>query len=408
MSAKPVYRIRGLSALSAPPSNPPKVAVPVPILSESEIAVPFAAACPSDDVHFGVVVAALGEVTLPEYLQLRNLRQLRRFWPTCDFFRSRRSPLPVKRMPLAIGEYLLGDEFEFRPLYRAWHRQKEESDTITELLRRSEAREDLVDLPDEIPPVAAAIASHLFRGSAGFRARRDQLLDHICARPESAYLGLLTGTWPQEIQRLAEVVQGDPRLAMEVLRHPALTEAASHIKLDDALLANPALFALSPYLNVMDAEEEAWSKLEAAAESHPMAAAVALGLQKCERKWIDIIKGSPEAMYWAVRIGAQTCFPDELPYFEEFRDSVIRNDQWGYHWIRDFESDKAFDFIELHWPDPWAIELAVDLQLSGASMVRHYQQAKEYVQFLTHALADSVTLWVHEFHINRDEHENQD
>jgi hypothetical protein len=170
----------------------------------------------------------------------------------------------------------------------------------------------------------------------------------------------------------------------------------------------PHLYSLVQPIHIGLIREECWSRLVAAAESNRMAAAFALALAPEHTDaagWFASVKQDVEAMYWAVRIGAQKAEPSSLPYWSRFQLLVRCDPRWGYHWVRDFEPGTPYAFVSDHWPNLWVLELAVDLKLSYSALVTEYDRTKES-DAMKGPIGTVVALWLADKTIKVDEEDS--
>ena len=371
MSVNSRFRIRGLAEVPDsiepnPPNPAPSKAVELADLRTKE-AIPWhktAQATPAPHIW----------QTLYGYDQV----ELGKLWPTFAFMNSR-APRPIKETPLALGEFLDDEVKEpgLRDILREYSSQQEEQQNLRDVVEYVLNDEGTLQL--NMTPVASAFAATFLRGSSWLRQGRDEILEKIASHPVAAYIALQSGVWQNEKDRLVEGLTADPYL---LLTHWQTAKWGDWVEPDlvlAALAQAPHLYWMRANTNALLPQDEAWKNLLIAAKEKPMAAAFALGLQpnhELAEPWKRLVKTSPSAMYWAVRVGGVGGNYLSLPYWGKFRELVAASPRWCYHWCRDFEPGEAYYYAGRHWPDPWAVELVRDLTLAPDWVLHQYQDLK--------------------------------
>ena len=397
MSAKPRYRIAGLPEVCAEieeKTASPKTFHKVDLDEEvKDGAIPWIKA-----------IQALGQPHLSHYLYNFDFKSLGQLWPTFGFINSPASR-PVKSAPLALADFLdAGDAgLDLKAILHEFQYQNREATNLNKIVTAVLAHETPALVP--LTPLAAAFAAAFFRGSRWLRQNRESILSTILHHPVAAHIALKSGAWPAENDRLVLALSSDPLLLLRYWKSGADGNSIDQTLIAEALETAPHLHCLAANLTIATSQDETFSKLMDAALDHAMAAAFALGLQPrhaLASMWTRQIKSNPRAMYWAVRVGAWRQDPTLLPYWNSFRELVRVDPKWGYHWYRDFEPGVAYDFARHHWPDVWAVELVVDLQLSKNWVEKEYHQLR--IELPTKdPLLQAMVLWTANYCIGNDD-----
>jgi hypothetical protein len=232
----------------------------------------------STETFLAAATRALGPVTLGDYVQGIPELGLRQAWPTCAFFEASKAPSPIKKVPLALGHLMMGPETGFQHIFDEASRQEKTTLKLRELLELAQTEKVPVSSAEGLPPVAAAIAAQLFRGSSWFRRNQADLFSAICTSPEAAYIALLSGVWTLEKCKLALAVAKDPRLSFQVKMNSSLYAASIHISLKDIFQRAPHLWCHSPNRNILGGNEGAWKNLVDAADIDLRCASLVFGL----------------------------------------------------------------------------------------------------------------------------------
>jgi hypothetical protein len=401
MSGKSRYRIRGISDV---PGRDKSKHHDRPAFQR----ISFDGGRWEDGIPWSHATDALGQPHLRHYLYGIETRELAKLWPTSPFVDSR--PMrPLKTLPLALAPYLCADknERDLQDILNEYYTQREEITNLQNLVA--------VVLANKEPnweaygPIATAFAATFFRGSRCLRKRRERLLVKILQHPVAAHVALESGVWQAETRRLVEALAADPRLLLDYWKSPLRSEPMEIGLVHAALEAAPHLHALMPHRNAEITQQDAWQNLVQAADEHKnaMAAAFALGLQPkhgLAEKWIRQMKSNPQALYWAVRVGNWGGDRTLLPYWEKFRDLVRVDPRWGFHFTREFDSGEACAFVRRHWPDPWAVEAAVDLKLSTDWLIKEFSEGLRNSPPEDNLLT-AVTLWLVDMATEKDDEE---
>jgi hypothetical protein len=393
--AKTRYRVRGLPEMPVAP--PPKD--------------PFVSGNLRDktDVPWEAVRRAVDRPNLSDYLHDAHTWRFERHWPTSDFLRRSEQCRPIKRLPMALAEYMDGREDDLTAeICQAWEKRTRERTSIELLLKTASEGADFSFGRNDLPAVSSALAALFFRGSRSLKQHRAKVLERILQKPEAAYLALLSGAWPEAGGPLIHSVRTDPNLALDVWRYPELMPLTPLVSPDLIHEMAPHLYSVIQPIHIGLIREECWNRLVSAAETNRMAAAFALALAPFHTDaagWYAAVKQDAEAMYWSVRVGSQRVEPSSLPYWSYFQLLVRCDPRWGYHWVRDFEPGTPYAFISDHWPNLWALELAVDLRLSHSALVSEYERTKES-DAMKNPIGTVVTLWLADQAIKVDEEDS--
>ena len=86
---------------------------------------------------------------------------------------------------------------------------------------------------------------------------------------------------------------------------------------------------------------------------------------------------------------------------------MIKKDvRWFYHWCRDIDQTEARNAVRWHWPNPWAVEMIVDLQLES-DLVRELCQASFKNIDNDDPWTSTLVLWAAEFIQAKGENKNE-
>jgi hypothetical protein len=172
------------------------------------------------DVPWESVRRAIDRPSLSDYLHDAHTWRFERHWPTCDFLRRSEQCRPIKRLPMALAEYMDGREDDLTAeICQAWEKRTRERTSIELLLNTASEGADFSFARNDLPAVSSALAALFFRGSRSLKQHRAKVLERILQKPEAAYLALLSGAWPEAGGPLINCVHSDPNLTLDVWRY---------------------------------------------------------------------------------------------------------------------------------------------------------------------------------------------
>jgi hypothetical protein len=388
MSTKSKFRIKGLSDL---PSNIAST-VPVPRMRVAEIS------AETGQIPWDKAVQAVGIPHLRHYLYQLDLPQLAQLWPTMAFVLSPNSRA-IQSTPMALAPYLDGavEDGGLREIVNEWQDQELELQNLKKIIGLVSGRDEPTS--DCYTPIATAFAAAFFRGSQWRRKNHAKLLMRIRTHPVAAFVALKSGVWWEETDQLIQTVSRDPRLLVDLWRSGLWYQSIGPELLQEATESAPHLSSITAFRHIRITRDKVWNDLIEAANEDAMAAAFCLGLDPTHPQadqWIQFIKSSPRAMYWALRLGGWGDDRSKLHYWSEFRRRLWEDPRWGFHFVRDYDSGEAFQWIEKHWPNPWAIELAVELKLPKDWCLARYSELNVDPKS-TDPLLVALTLWAADF-----------
>jgi hypothetical protein len=390
--AKTRYRVRGLPEI---PTEQNKSSKPKKKVADKT------------EVQWESVRIAIDRPSLDDYLHLSHTWGLQEHWPTCAFINRAQQARPIKSLPMALADQVLGTEDSLTAqIHEKWEHLKTEKSCFEALLKTAKEGTEPDFADDAMSPVCLAFATYLFRGSSSFKKHRAEVLARILSRPEASYLALLSGVWSHDGKMLIDSVRRDPKLAVDAWRYPEFLPLTFRVAPEYIHRNAPHLYSLIQPIHIGIIRSECWTNLAEAANENVMAAAFALALapgHADNARWTAIIQKDAEAMYWTVRIASQGIDPTSLGYWPHFQKRVRDDAQWGYHWVRDFEPGSAYAFFDAHWPSPWSIELAVDLHLSKSVLLDQHSRTKDS-EALKGEYGDALAIWLCNY-IKDDENE---
>jgi len=158
-------------------------------------------------------------------------------------------------------------------------------------------------------------------------------------------------------------------------------------------------------------EANAWETLTDYAVGDPLSAAFALGLQPIDRRakeWHALVSLHAEAIYWSLRVWSVYHPAAQFPYWPDYQALIKKDPRWTYHWVREIDPDGAEAAVRQHWPNPWAVEMIVDLKLEP-NLVRELCQASFKEGDPDDPLLSTLVLWASDFiETRREENETSE
>ena len=407
MSAEPArYRIRGLAE--------PEVKPPAPVPEKKTFReVPLSEFRPRPSLD--VALMAIGRPKLSDFIHRASVDRLKAWWPTFDFLSRQWGPRPVKSHPVALGPYLpdsraLRTTPELKVIEEYWKIQIEETDNINRVLT---VAEDMTLAPPPLnsvdTPVATALLCALFRGSTWVKRHEVKFQEIIGRNPVAAYIMVQLGR-PDQRESFASQILRDPHLVLDLCIEGRFGHLISPDSLPNVFEKMPHLLPLARFARLELNEPYAWNALMEIAASDPLAAAFALGLHPTNegaKEWHALVALNPEAIYWALRVWTKHQHQaSEFPYWLEYQTLIKKDVRWFYHWCRDIDQTEARNAVRWHWPNPWAVELIVDLQLES-DLVRELCQASFKNIDNDDPWTSTLVLWAAEFIQAKGENKNE-
>jgi hypothetical protein len=411
MSVEPAkYRIRGLSEL--------EVKLPAPILEKTidpEIPIIRVIAAPElrTPLFLNMAFTAIGPPKLSDFIHHAPVDRLNAWWPTFDLF-TKQCQNPIKIHPVALGPYVpdsrtLLSTPEFKVIEEFCKMQNKERDNINRVL---DAAEDMTQAPPSLnaidTPVATAVLSVLFRGSTWVKRHEARFRKIISRSPVAAYIVFHLGR-PNQRETFLKYILPDARLMLSLCAKRQLLHLLSPDLLAQAFEKVPHFRPLARFVSEDLNEANAWKTLTDYAVVDPLSAAFALGLQPTDeraRQWHALVSLHPAAIYWALRVWTVYHPSAQFPYWAEYRMLIKKDICWLYHWCRDIDQTEAREAVRWHWPNPWAVEMIVDLKLEP-EFVRELCQASFSNSDPDDPWTSALVLWAAAYIEAKEKNENE-
>jgi hypothetical protein len=324
---------------------------------------------------------------------------LKAWWPTFGFFARQESPKSIKIHPTALGPALPDSHVEpstpeLEIIEKYYKEQNHQANQIACVLTMAE---DTGTHPCSVDsPVALAILCSLVCGSFASKDDETKLREMIGNNPVAAYILAHIGCCPGERQDFIRQIMADPYLALDLCVEGLFGHLLPDELLSGSLEKVPHLRPFIHFAQRQLNDHDAWDALVDIAENDPLAAAFALGLDPTHsqaKEWHPLVAPTPEAIYWALRVwGTHQPKATDFPYWLEFQALVKKDLRWLFHWVRDIDATEAREVARWHWPDPWAIEIIVDLELEP-DFVRDLFQGSFQNSDNDDPLASTLSLW---------------
>jgi hypothetical protein len=154
----------------------------------------------------------------------------------------------------------------------------------------------------------------------------------------------------------------------------------------------------SLWLFITGQDKAAFKLLRRAAKADPLAAGVCLGLEPnhgLAKEWLKTASENGEALYWAGKIWQMVY--DEIAHVTHssaLARDLMKHPQWYYHWLRDLEGADLNAKLANLWPDPWAVELIVDRQISKSVVIDLCAKRELDPK---HTIESAVILWAADY-----------